>query len=185
MPPVPWPSGPVPPGGLTNRWLDRALAIGDHLRLADATIRDAQRQPPGSGARDVHEWILGAILDTPLAARGHPRGRGRPPTDEARVLQVAVAYAEALRTDPHHVNQIVARRLKLPPERVPALVHQARNKCGFLTKTHQGVPGGQLTPLALARLSQRSSPKARITTTGTGAQRTTGRRRHQKQRRRT
>src|SRR5262249_4804962 len=88
----------------------------------------------------------------PLAPRGHPRGRGRPPIDKALVLRVAVEYDRALqRKDRRRVNHIVAARLKLTPARVRALVHQARKE-RFLTKTHQGVPGGQLTPVALARL---------------------------------
>jgi hypothetical protein len=169
---------PVPAGGLTKRWLDRALAIGDHLRAATAAVRDAQRHPRGSVARDVQEWLLGAMVESPLAPRSHPRGRGRPPLDEALLLRVAVEYDRAATRDPHHVNRLVAARLKLPPSRVRALVHQARNK-GFLTKTHQGVPDGKLTLLARQRLSTRSARRVRATTTKS-ARRTAGRRRHRR-----
>lgn len=174
-----WTSGaPVPEGGLTRRWLDRALAIGAHLRAVTAAVRDAQRHPRGSVARDVQEWLLGSMVESPLAPRSHPRGRGRPPLDEALLLRVAVEYDRAVTRDPHHVNRLVAARLKLPPPRVRALVHQARNK-GFLTTTHQGVPDGKLTLLARQRLSTRSARRVRATTTKK-ARRTAGRRRHRR-----
>jgi len=138
---------------LTKRWLDWALAIGDHLRAIDDAVRMAQNLDRDSPERVQAEAFLGALMvDTPLAPRGHPRGRGRPPIDKALVLRVAVEYDRALqRKDRRRVNHIVAARLKLTPARVRALVHQARKE-RFLTKTHQGVPGGQLTPVALARL---------------------------------
>ena len=63
-------------------------------------------------------------------------------------------YARAIgHADPRRVNHVVDARLGLKPPRVRMLVHQARNKYRFLTPTVHGVPDGELTPLALARLA--------------------------------
>src|SRR5262249_33109899 len=52
--------GPVPDGGLSKRWLDRVLAISDHIRVADDALREAQRLPPD--APSLTEWILGSMV---------------------------------------------------------------------------------------------------------------------------
>ena len=169
----------VPSGGLTKRWFARAVAIGDHLRVVEEAVRVAQSQPRGSLARKIEALFLGEpMVDTPLAPRAHPRGRGRPSLPETLLLRVAEAYARAARTtDLHQVNHAVAARLKLTPDRVRSLVHQARNKYGFLTKAHKGVPGGELTPRALARLLKRKKPFVSQDTKGARASRRTPTRR--------
>src|SRR5262249_39081568 len=158
LPELPLPSkreGPVPDGGLSRRWLDRILAISDHLRVADGMLREAQRLPPGDHTRDVADWILGRMVDQPLALRKHPRGRGRPPLDDALLIRVADAYVQAIAQGSAEPCKRVAARLRLTPNRARGLVHQARKR-GWLTEPGlQGVAGGALTPAAKALLVPR------------------------------
>src|SRR5262249_60798519 len=65
----------VPAGGLTKRWMGRAIAIGDHLREADSAVRYWQGEPPDSIFRQLITAVYGRpLIDTPLTLRGHPRG---------------------------------------------------------------------------------------------------------------
>src|SRR5438477_1131835 len=114
----------VPTGGLTLRLLRGAVALGEHVRVADAAIRREQQWPVGSLERKIaRAFLMGPLIDVPLVEKRSPPAAGRPQVPEADLVRVAVAYVAAVRARSARPGQDAADRLGLSAVRVRDLLY--------------------------------------------------------------
>jgi hypothetical protein len=143
--------GALPPGGITSRLL-RYIPVHAH-------VQRVRRE-------DLESVVLGTELEELLRAFDTPApaprasGPGRRPVATETLLDVADAYARAVKARSAHPTRDAAAALDMKMVRVRDYVHRARIR-GLLTPSPQGRPGGTLTPIARAMLQQRARKTGR------------------------
>jgi hypothetical protein len=143
--------GELPRGGITSRIL-RYIPVHAH-------VQKVRRE-------DLEAVVLGTELAGMLRAFDAPASPppatrpGRRPVAPETLLDVADAYARAVKDRSAQPTRDAAKALGMEMGRVRDYVHRARTR-GLLTPTAPGRLGGTLTPRARAMLRERTRKTTR------------------------
>lgn len=132
-----------PRGGITASGQVKKVRVREGLQYAARKLRDLDRWERDFFAVDEMVKAGKVVRRTGLIAELPPTptpGRRRPRISDEELRRVAKAYRRAFRRDPRRVNIIVAKKLRLLPQRIRDLVFLARQR-EFLPPTRPGHAG--------------------------------------------
>ncbi len=158
-------TGVVPKGGMPARLIRDHLTIGTHIHENLPALLNQKRAVPH--LKFFFEWLsrLGYPVTVAKGSKVQPGKGPKGRSDEELVALAAIYLEKANVRAPIHAT---AAEVGLSPTVVRDALHRARNR-GLLTKTGQGLPGGELTPRAKS-IQKKRTPTERKAANEQGSQ---------------